>query len=532
MSEAANFQARRAALAATDGLAMNVSGSVEYASRGKVVIIGGQAAVNLARQLPRDTEMTLLTTAPNETQGLSCEVIDIARRSMKINGYLGNFQITLADHKAGTSPQFSADVVVDLTDPPLLSMEMKPPGYLAYPASDGELIEQVQELRGTFAKPRYFHYDPDICAHGRAGITACNRCVEACPAQAITALVETVEVNPFLCQGGGICASVCPTGAIRYAYPPPADTQTRVRTLLATYLGAGGSEPVVVFGSAVDLSGCICPDHAFSVEVEELGSVGPELILAALAMGARSVLLVDGPSVPAGVRIRLEAQLDVVGQVLGGMGYPKTAVRLSARTELLEQLQPVMPPIKPATFAGLNEKRRSLYMAVDHLFSEAPAAAPITDLPAGAPFGRIQVDAEACTLCMSCTSVCPAKALESGNDSPRLVFHETNCVQCGLCASACPEKAITLHARIVNDPGLRHPTVTLHEEPPFCCVSCGKPFASRSMIQNMLERLEGHWMFQDERAKRRLSMCEDCRVIDVVQDNAAMGGGLPANRDQ
>ena len=30
-------------------------------------------------------------------------------------------------------------------------------------------------------------------------------------------------------------------------------------------------------------------------------------------------------------------------------------------------------------------------------------------------------------------------------------------------------------------------------------------------------------MFQSERAIRRLKMCEDCRVVDVVQDDMAMG---------
>ena len=62
----------------------------------------------------------------------------------------------------------------------------------------------------------------------------------------------------------------------------------------------------------------------------------------------------------------------------------------------------------------------------------------------------------------------------------------------------------------------------LHQEPPFCCVSCGKPFATRSVIDRMLTRLEGHWMFEDERAKRRLMMCEDCRVVDAIQDPKAM----------
>jgi hypothetical protein len=44
------------------------------------------------------------------------------------------------------------------------------------------------------------------------------------------------------------------------------------------------------------------------------------------------------------------------------------------------------------------------------------------------------------------------------------------------------------------------------------------------------EKLEGHWMFQNEQAKRRLYMCEHCRVKDMLQsqsgqsDNAIFEG--------
>ena len=90
----------------------------------------------------------------------------------------------------------------------------------------------------------------------------------------------------------------------------------------------------------------------------------------------------------------------------------------------------------------------------------------------------------------------------------------------------------TLEPRLVVDGELRNRLVTLHEEPPFCCVSCGKPFATKSVITRMMAKLEDHWMFQDERAKRRLMMCEDCRVGDVVQDPEAMQQGFDTQHKQ
>ena len=165
-------------------------------------------------------------------------------------------------------------------------------------------------------------------------------------------------------------------------------------------------------------------------------------------------------------------------------------------------------------------------MALDHLWQHSQQRPEHFPIIPGAPYGRILVDAEKCTLCMSCTSVCPAKALSAGDDMPRIEFYESNCVQCSICANSCPERAITLEARYLADPEKRRQPQVLYEESPFCCVACGKPFATRRAIDNILEKLSGHAMFQTERARRRLKMCEDCRVVDAVQDTEAMQSGL------
>jgi len=55
----------------------------------------------------------------------------------------------------------------------------------------------------------------------------------------------------------------------------------------------------------------------------------------------------------------------------------------------------------------------------------------------------------------------------------------------------------------------------MHQEAPFHCVSCGKPFATQKMMTRMTEKLQGHWMFQSSDALRRVQMCGDCRVRDM-----------------
>jgi len=101
-----------------------------------------------------------------------------------------------------------------------------------------------------------------------------------------------------------------------------------------------------------------------------------------------------------------------------------------------------------------------------------------------------------------------------------------------MCTRTCPENAIWITPRLLFDRPARHKLRTLYGEDPFCCTSCGKPFATHSVIDSMFSKLQGHWMFQDERARKRLTMCEDCRVVDAVQDPDAMEAGINGQKLQ
>ena len=240
------------------------------------------------------------------------------------------------------------------------------------------------------------------------------------------------------------------------------------------------------------------------------------------------MLLADGGSVPGKAREALHRQVAFTHDLLRGLGYPPDALRTISCSEVSAQQPPDLSNVagNHAHFAATSQKRELAGLALDHLWAQSLARPSHFPILPGAPYGRILVDAGKCTLCMSCTSVCPAKAVSAGDDAPRLVFYEDNCVQCSICASSCPERAITLEARYLADPEQRRQPVVLYEEPPFCCIACGKPFATRRVIDNILDKLSGHAMFQSDRARQRLQMCEDCRVIDAVQDAEAMQSGL------
>jgi ferredoxin len=101
-------------------------------------------------------------------------------------------------------------------------------------------------------------------------------------------------------------------------------------------------------------------------------------------------------------------------------------------------------------------------------------------------------------------------------DYPRLKFVERNCVQCGLCVQTCPEDALALQPRLLLTEEVRRERV-LNEAEPFHCVRCGKPFATRQMIDSMLGKLSGYSIFAGADGLARLQMCADCRVIDMME---------------
>jgi len=512
-----NAKARLSALQAMHDVEVQATSLVSYRSRGSLLIIADPPTFEAIKP---------------ELGELDCVHTPMVSR---LEGHLGAFrayvqsdqgEMNLAALQGDNRDSF--DLILDLGRPPYWQREMPPFGYFTAADRQGSLLvlEQLAQMQGEFEKPKFFEYNEHICAHGRRGLEACHRCLEACPAEAISSLAERISVDPFLCQGGGTCATVCPSGAIRYAYPRLNDSLNRVRRLLQKYRDMQGSHPTLLIhdgeaGQAwLEAHTSCLGDHVLPFVVEEAGSVGMEMWLASLAFSAHQVVILVHP-VQAKVMAALQAQVEYARAILQGMDYDADRIALLNSDQTGEsltrpaKLQGGDPDFAIAAFMLLDEKRYTIRSAVEHLYQHAVRKQESVALPAGAPFGQVLVDQHNCTLCMSCVAVCPAEALSDGNEVPKLNFHESSCIQCGLCSKACPERVITLESRYLFRDDWAQQQRTLHEEEPFCCISCGKPFATLSAIQRVQSRLSGHYMFQSEEQQRRLFMCEDCRVRDM-----------------
>lgn len=430
------------------------------------------------------------------------------------------------------------DLVLDLSALPLIRLPQPPQGYLAPgrdPLDQSKAALSLLELVGEFEKPRYAEIKPGLCAHSRNRLVGCSQCMETCSTGAIRPAGDHVEIDPHLCQGCGGCHVVCPTGAVRYAYPQPSETGERLRRMLGAYAAAGGRDGCILFhdgktGQEVLMrlgrAGRGLPARVIPFEVHDVASTGLDILLAAVVFGATQCVILYHPDAPAGYIEALRKQTDLGESILNALGYGGRhfiLIEADDHVALQDQIWRLVPAEtvkEPAVFQIPDEKRRALEFSLEHLLHFAPRPQDPIPLAAGAPFGAVRIDRVKCTLCMACVGACPSHALRDAADRPQLKFIERNCVQCGLCVKTCPEDALSLEARLSFDPVSRSERI-LNEAEPAHCLRCGKPFGTRQMVDAMLDRLAGHAMFAGGNALRRLQMCADCRVADLMENKAA-----------
>jgi ferredoxin len=509
--------------------------SVSYVSHGNLFIVAGaesQRAHACAAKLADELHVTLLEDKPSIRQA---PYAVWGGRVEGLKGYLGEFVASIADLRidgqAGKPAREARfDLVLDFSASPLFAMHQPPQGYYRAPGDPARLEAMLEELRsavGEFEKPRYFAYRENLCAHRRSEIVGCSACIDVCSTRAIEPHGDHVRVDPHLCMGCGACATVCPSGAMSYQFPRMADRGMQLKQLLAAYRHAGGKDACILFHNGGDGRALLAaaaeglPDRVIPLEAWHVASVGPDLLLAAVAYGASQVaVLCAGSETPEYVRA-LEEQMALAQSIVSALGFEgRHFVLLEARdaaglTGPLAALAPAAQVAVPATFMLSNDKRTAIEFAVEHLLRHAPKPCEEIALAPGAPYGEVVVDRQKCTLCLACAGACPESALMDGTDQPMLRFLERNCVQCGLCAKTCPEDAIELRPRLLLTAAVREARV-LNETQPFHCVSCGKAFGTQQMVSAMLARLAGHSMFADAAAQRRLQMCADCRVVDMM----------------
>lgn len=526
----------------------------DITSEGLCLIVGPEeVTLTAARQLTEFLSVTVLLS-PGSDAPEDRDFDVITGQLKKASGALGNFSVEIDALQqidpSGRGPlsfgeprngaKTTCDILLDLRgETPLFPAPEKREGYLladpkSLPATHAAILE-ASHLVGTFEKPLYLALEPSICAHSRASQTGCSKCLDVCPTSAIRPAGDHIDIDPNICAGCGSCAALCPSGAITYDDPPVSALFARINAMAGAYRTAGGEAPRLLvhdraFGAELIALAARhdrgLPAKVIPLDLERVSGFGHAEMLATLSSGFVGVDVLAAPTTDRGA---LDSEL-LLAQALSG---DSDALRildpeepsalcdaLYGATSGLSGIAPVLP---------LGNRRQVTRLAVKALRGEQADPLP---LPENAPYGAVLVDKDACTLCLSCASLCPAGALGDNPDKPQLRFQEDACLQCGLCTHVCPENAISLVPQFnTSDAALSQQVV--HEEEPFECVECGAPFGVKSTIERIVEKLEGkHAMFATSDAARMIRMCDDCRVNAQFhwENNPLSGGERPKVR--
>jgi len=540
------------------------SASVSMSSDGVLLILGTDAAaIEAANTVSDRLDVTvILTGKTDEIEPPALMDIPIFHGEIvSAHGHLGAFEVVVRDFataspssvkslsfpSTGETGASACDLILDLRgNTPLFNAPEKRDGYFnpdpANPALVMKALFELSDMVGEFEKPRYVDYDPKICAHARNTIIGCSKCVDLCPAGAITSdpAHDRVEIDPYICGGCGVCAGACPTGAARYTVPEGDAIFRRARILISTFLEAVGINPVLLIhdtnhGQAViDVlarHGPGLPENVLPFAVNQVTQVGLDFLLTASAFGISGVALLTNP-IKSGEIGDLQEEIEIAQGVMDGLGYEGVRFLIlnqpdpdavGAMLNDFSSTETAPKPAKPGSFLTMGRKRAILNLALAHLHEVAPTPVDFVALPTSAPFGAVSIDVDGCTLCLSCVGACPTGALKDNPDKPQLSFAEDSCVQCGLCRNTCPENVITLLPRLSFLSESRSHQV-LKEEEPFECIRCGKAFGAKSSIERMIEKLSGHAMFAEGNRIDMLRMCDDCRVISQMEDKQPLAG--------
>ncbi|WP_417515907.1 4Fe-4S binding protein [Marinobacter sp.] len=540
--------AKQAALMAAAQLPAPTAPTKSIVSNGICCIVGPtEQAVRMAELVQDELGVTCIVNDAGPIQ-LPSAAYDVAKGKLtSAYGALGNFKLEFANlqtlHPAGrgelgygtakVTARSECDVFIDLRGgaPAFPSHEKRNGYFWADPKKAGELERialTARERVGEFEKTVYFKLEESLCAHSRASKPGCTRCLDVCCTEAISSAGDFIQIDSDICAGCGTCVAVCPTSAITMN-ETSFEAITKVAEVMAkVYREHTHESPRLVFHSLTKGTEDIAnlaryddglADDLLPIALEHIDRIGHAEIMAAFGAGYAEVLLLADTELD---RRTLASEVELAQALVAGTRNSPSRVRVVSAIELCEPGENAGRVSEPVLLVG---GRRDITRVTVAAMSDS-VDTPIP-LPAGAPYGAINIDSDKCTLCLACVSLCPTGALGDHPDRPEVQFTENACVQCGICESTCPETAINLVPQLdVSKAALS--TRTLHAEEPFECIKCGVPFGVASTINRIVEKLENqHWMYKNSDNLQLIKMCDDCRVKSQFHgETAPMAGGI------
>ncbi len=419
-----------------------------------------------------------------------------------IQGYIGQLSVT-------TTKKLRASLQTDhiiWTGAPSFAMQhsgVYDPGEHGWDS----ICETLEKNSENYRYKHYVQYDPNICQyHERPLAETCGECEAVCPTVAIMKIdaERHLTFSDVDCRGCGGCVSVCPSGALDFTQMP----RDAVNTVASYYR----DHTILLLPAQIAIEDMPLPEGVLPLGMDGRKYLHEAHFMALLQKSGHAVIFyTDVLSKGTGDAVR------IVNEIFERK-YGKKAIYVCQNTLELAEALAAAEPIEACRFdlddRGIRKREHFTYR-LSHLVGNDDLG--IVQTGPHVHYGNLKINADKCTLCMSCVGACNVAALTAHPEDQTLKFNPSICTNCGYCEVVCPEDGCL---SIVDDELALKPDYftknTMAQDELFACVECGAEFATKKSIEKIANMMAPK--FGDNKAKiRTLYCCSDCKPKVMLQ---------------
>ena len=344
-----------------------------------------------------------------------------------------------------------------------------------------------------------------VCIAG----SGCTQCEKSCPHNAMKNVAGAVKVDIGACKSCGLCVAACPQRAVEFPGYSPEEIESQVEQVLSI-----NDDKATNVAFACSKSAKLPIDDWQIIPVACAAMVPAAALLSSVASGARSVGIlrcVEECAQQSGNEV--DGRIDYAKNILERAGLDSNRL-VNLAPAVLEMENPSPKVAEPKSinspaigfFGGTAASRSVLAISEQSADGIEPFSHPFS------PIAIPVINSSGCTMCGTCSAVCPSGALTQRNskDQIELAFDASKCIACNECVASCPEKAngaIELELR-TDVTALTSGPVILNSDHSVSCKNCSTQFTSQLTLER-LEELLGEDYSQDLYGE----LCPECRTL-------------------
>ena len=415
-----------------------------------------------------------------------------------ISGHLGNLSVVIDDEGKDIILRVDQIVWFDAAE-----IAFKQSGsFDPIETSLEEVLKTIRANIENYEYKKFTTYDSSICQYHERREEICSKCEEVCPTTAIVKVDEQKHLifSQIDCHGCGGCISVCPSGAVDYA-PTNREALFELSKQFKDTIPLVIPEKMALEDLDVDLKENILP---FTIEGEKFLH---EASFLTLLQESGSSLIFYSDFLSKGSKDAIQILNDIYLKK-----YNKKAIYIAMdKEELIAALEEVdFVENSRYTFNQVNIKKRETFaFRLKHIVGDDDLG--IVKTGEHVHYGKIKVNEDNCTLCLSCVGACNVDALVANVHDNSLRLNASVCTSCGYCIASCPEKdCMTIEEDIIELKPAWFAEETLAKDTLFGCVECGKEYATTKSVLKIAAMMAP--LFAADPVKERtLYCCADCK---------------------